>query len=695
MDAPDPSTARRKFPTLWLIVTLIVLIGVLLAAAFAFGWVSLREGTLTFGLPPQITATQLAAAPSATFAPTPSPQTTEVVVSQPTPAATPQLEGADLTLQILQQAAIPENDPSDLMERLGGKADIPATDPDLDAPYEVGDTKSFWVTNVDTNQNFEIDATLQYVDDVLYIWIENSVAFNRADVNVLGGVFSQQIYPTNRAFFGSEWTPGIDEDPHIYFLFTGGVGGGLLGYFSSADEVPLEAHPYSNAHEMFILNADNLSLAGMGIRSTLAHEFQHMIHWNVDRNEDTWLNEGFSMLAELINDYFPGTHDSTYLRNPDIQLTSWGEPGESNIPHYGAAFLYTAYLLDRFGEEATQAIVANPLNGMESIDQVLQDLAIVDPLTGETPTSEDIFADWAVANLLGDATVGDGRYAYGVYPTAPLAAPNPIITGCPTSALEGTVRQYGVDYLGLRCAGDWTLKFTGQPEVAILPSEAYSGQTFFWSNMGDESDMSLERAFDLTAVTGSVEMTFQTWYDLETDYDYVFISATTDGESWQILDTSSCTSEDPSGNSFGCGLNGASDGWQLETVDLSAYAGQTVTIRFDYVTDAAVNGIGLAVDDIRIAAIEYASDFEQDEGGWQAEGFVRIENALPQTYRLSLVTYGDAITVTPLALEADNTLSTDIHLTGDVYQAVLVISGTTPFTRQSAAYQVELLPQGE
>ncbi|MBG0770881.1 MAG: immune inhibitor A, partial [Anaerolineaceae bacterium] len=384
-----------------------------------------------------------------------------------------------------------------------------------------------------------------------------------------------------------------------------------------------------------------------------------------------------------------------YVHSPDIQLTSWGEPGESNIPHYGASFLFTAYLLDRFGEEATQAIVANPLNGMESIDKVLQELAVIDPLTGETPTAEDVFADWTVANLLGDETVGDGRYAYAVYPTAPLASPNPILTGCPSGQLDYDVRQFGVDYLGLRCEGEWTLKFTGNPEVAILPVEAFSGDYFFWSNMGDESDMSLQRSFDLTEVEGPIEMTFQAWYDLETDYDYVFVSATTDGESWQLLKPTSCTTNNPSGNSYGCGLNGASNIWRLQTVDLSAYAGQEVTVRFDYVTDAAVNGIGLAIDDIEVAAIDYASDFEQDEGGWQADGFVRIENILPQTYKLTLVTFGDEVIVLPLELDSDNTLSTDLNLTGDIYQAVLVISGTTPFTRQSATYQVELVTQGE
>ncbi len=183
-----------------------------------------------------------------------------------------------------------------------------------------------------------------------------------------------------------------------------------------------------------------------------------------------------------------------------------------------------------------------------------------------------------------------------------------------------------------------------------------------------------------------------TWKSIMTMCSF---SATIDGEDWQILETSSCTTNNPSGNSYGCGLNGASNGWKLQAVDLSAYAGQEVTLRFDYVTDAAVNGIGLAIDDIQIAAIDYNSDLEADEGGWQADGFVRIENVLPQTFRVTLVTYGDEINVIPLELNADNTLSTDLDLTDDIYQAVLVISGTTPVTRQSATYQVELVNQGE
>ena len=37
----------------------------------------------------------------------------------------------------------------------------------------------------------------------------------------------------------------------------------------------------------------------------------------------------------------------------------------------------------------------------------------------------------------------------------------------------------------------------------------------------------------------------------------------------------------------------------------------------------------------RVDAINYKSDFEADNGGWEGEGFVRVENVLPQTYGLS------------------------------------------------------------
>lgn len=623
--------------------------------------------------------------------PTPGKITPEEII--PTPEPTPHSAnnlGSDETLRTLQEMIVPINDPIDLAERLGGKQDIPESLPDPNAPYAVGESQNFWVTNVDTNENFQITATLHYLGEHVYIWIENGVSFDTSDLNALGDTFDNEIYPTNRDFFGSEWSPGVDGDPRIYIVYASGLGRSLAGYYSSADQLHPNAHEYSNAHEMFLINSDNVYLWEDYIYGTLAHEFQHMIHWYRDKNEETWLNEGFSMLAEFINGFDPGGFEYSYIRNPDLQLTDWGQEVGNNGPHYGASMLFTTYFLDRFGDDATKALVAHDKNGMESIDIVLEEMAIRDPITGESITSEDVFSDWAVANLLGDGSVADGRYHYSIYPDAPLAAPGTIFPTCPSMPNAFDVFQFGVDYIEVTCPGDYTLNFQGNTFTSILPIYPFSGDYFFWSNMGDHSNMSLERDFDFRGVSGPIELSYQTWYDLEEDYDYVFVSASTDSENWEILHTTSCTLENPSGNSYGCGLNGTSNGWQQELVDLTPFADQEVTLRFDYVTDAAVNGLGMIIDDIQVDAIGYFADFEEDDGGWGGEGFARIQNMLPQSFRFSMITLGDEVLVTPLNLDENNHTSVDISIGEDVESILLVVSGTTPFTRQKADYQITI-----
>jgi len=688
---------QKKSSTLPIILTIALVValcclGVCLVL-FASGtlFLSLRETT---SLPP--TSTSQVMLP-ATHTPVPEVATpTQEPEPRPEPSPTlgktlpPVISGASETLLSLEQEIIPINDPIALAQRLGGKGSISTTLPDTNAPYAPGDQQDFWVTNVDTNHNFSITATLRYLGENIYIWIENGVDYSQRDLELLGDTFDNEIYLINREFFGSEWSPGVDDDPRIYIVYAGGLGQSLAGYYSSADELHPDAHQYSNAHEMFLINADNVYLWEEYIYGTLAHEFQHMIHWYTDKNEETWLNEGFSMLAELINDYDPGGFEYAFISNPDLQLTDWGTDVGSNGPHYGASFLFTTYLLDRFGEEATQAIVANDKNGMESIDVVLAELDVREPGKNSPISAEDLFADWVVANFLGDASVADGRYHYGIFPSAPTANATTSFPVCPINSSDFDVAQYGADYLEIFCSGDYTLSFDGDTYASILPIDPYSGQYFFWSNMGDHSNMSLQRSFDLTDVSGSAELSYQTWYDLEEDYDYVFVSASTDGVDWQLLNSTSCTRENPSGNSYGCGLNGQTSGWQEERVDLSYFTGGEVHIRFDYVTDAAVNGLGMAIDDIRLDAVNYYSDIETDEGGWESEGFVRIQNALPQTFRVSLINLGNETTVTPITLDQDNRASIDISIGGDVDTVVLVVSGTTPFTRQKAEYQVTI-----
>ncbi len=74
--------------------------------------------------------------------------------------------------------------------------------------------------------------------------------------------------------------------------------------------------------EMFYIQIDNVSVNDDFYNGVLAHEFQHMIHWYNDRNEDTWLNEGSSELASYLNGYDTGGSEYVFSRKPDTQLNS-------------------------------------------------------------------------------------------------------------------------------------------------------------------------------------------------------------------------------------------------------------------------------------------------------------------------------------------------------------------------------------
>lgn len=620
---------------------------------------------------------------------TPFIPTEETIPTTPTELNRPPADSVSSeTVDSLKATIVPPNDARDLACRFEGKCDVPEVVATSAQPRKVGDKEKFWVSNQDTVENTQIDATLLYITPHAYFWAQDGVETNPDDVKKITDTFENKMYPTNREFFGSEWFPGIDGDEHIYLLYARGLGSNIAGYFSSAAESNPIIQEYSNAHEMFLFNADNSPLDDEYTYSVLAHEFQHMIHWKQDLNETSWINEGFSELAVLLNGYNPGGFDFLYISDPDLQLNDWPNDSNATTPHYGASFLFVTYFLDRFGEEATKALVKDQDNGMDSVDNVLTQFNTTDPVTDKPIAADDFFMDWAVTNFLLDSSVGDGRYIYNNYTDANRASAGETISTCPQSAQTRTVHQYGVDYIEIDCAGDYTLSFTGSTITRLIPADPNSGKYAFWSNKGDKSDMKLTRDFDFTQVTGPITLKYQTWYDIEEDWDYVYLEVSEDGKSWKIIQTPSSTDTDPSGNSFGWGYTGATNQWIEESVDLSEYAGKNISLRFEYVTDDAVNGEGFLLDDVSVEAAGYQSDFEADDGGWTAEGFVRVQNVLPQTFRLALIlTNGNSVEMIPV--NQDQTAEIPLSLsTGD--KAYLVVSGTTRFTRELGSYQIEI-----
>jgi len=619
---------------------------------------------------------------------TPEPSPT-LEILEATPTLPPTIEVTPIpqvgmeTWELLERTEVPVRDLIALTKRLKHVEEpIPEIVRESPPEYEIGDEEIFWVSNVDTDEHFQITAELLYATPHLYMWVEEGVDVDLERLKEAADIFEEKTYPTNREFFGSEWTPGVDSDPHLNIVHARGLGDSVAGYYSSADEYSRIVHEFSNEREMFYINLDNVAIGSDFYNSVLAHEFQHMIHSYNDPNEDTWLNEGFSELASYLNGYESGGQEMAFAMQPDTQMNSWpDETGEAG-PNYGAAYLFTSYFLERFGEEATRALVAHPANGIASVDAVLLEFGY---------SFDELFADWVVANYLDDPSLEDGRYGYrelrmgvgNVYPLHRYPAKQ-----------EESVHQYAADYIAFQPQRDLKIDFQGGTWVKVMDNEPHSGRYQWWSNRSDESDMTLTRAFDLTDLE-SATLEFWAWYDIEENWDYAYVEISTDGgEIWDILHAPSTTDYNPNGNSFGWAYTGVSGRgekprWIQEVVDLSDYTGGEVLIRFEYITDDAVNRPGFAVDDISIPELEYDYDAESDDG-WEAEGFIRMDNFLPQRWIVQVIEFAGRETRVR-RLELDEEQRGEYLIDADeVDEVVLVVSALAPSTTEVGTYRYEV-----
>lgn len=607
------------------------------------------------------------------------------------------------TLSQLTGVIIPERDRNDLALRLLGVEEIP--DPPESAPaYEVGDVVTFWADNLDEDYQFQVDARLVYATDHIYMFVEEGVDLPLDRLQRSADHFEEVIRPHVHEVFGQEWLPGIDGDPHLFILHARNLGSWVAAYYDSSSEYATQAVPSSNQREMFFVNLDAMgNVIGTDYyESVLAHEFQHMVHWNVDRNEDTWLNEGLSELASMITGYGPSGFLYDFLQNPNIQLNAWPEDNNRGV-HYGAAFAFVAYFYDRYGEAATTALVSDAQNGLTSIDEALQRIDARDPSSGEPVDLVDLFGDWLVTNRVQNATLGDGRYAYHFGDLGLVDVPPARITAeiAPDGvSYERAAPQWGPEYLYVSGGAEaQTLQFSfeGSPMVPVVPANAHSGQYMWWGNRADDSDTRLTQRFDLSGVEQAT-LKYWTWYFIEEGWDYGYVMVSTDdGRTWTPLETSRTITDDPHGNAYGPGYSGRSGDWVEETVDLTPYVGGEVLVRFEYITDDAVTQPGFLIDDVSIPEIGYASDFESGDGGWRSEGWLRMDNALAQTFLVQLVQPGaDDAPVTRWLSPDEGTSGTwTFEVGGAAGDAVIIVSGLAPVTTEPAAYRYSLSPASE
>ena len=605
------------------------------------------------------------------------------------------------TLTQLQDTIIPTRDRLELAQRLLGVTDLPAPPTTAPAEYEIGDIETFAADNLVEDYGFTFKAELVAKTDNVYMFVELGANLSPQLLQASAERFQEVIRPKVHEVFGEEWNPGIDGDSHLYIIHAYNLGNWVAAYYDSSSQYPTEAVEKSNEAEMFLVNLDTMknSVGTSYYEGVLAHEFQHMVHWYVDLNETTWVNEGMSELATMLTGYGRSGFTESFLRDPAIQLNTW--PEDDTSAHYGAAFMFMAYFYDRYGEAATSALVEDQDNGMNSVARTLAAINATDPATGEPVNTVDLFADWTAANLLMDPEIGDGRYAYA-HPDMETVSPATEAASIALGAepYSDTVPQWGTHYIRLASSGNpmpqgLQLSFEGSETVSILPTNAHSGNFLWWSNRADESNTRLTQSFDLSNVT-SATLDFWTWYFIEDLWDYAYVTVSTDdGQTWTALESGRTTAEDPHGNAYGPGYTGRSGEWVNETIDLTPYAGQVIQVRFEYITDAAVNQPGIAIDDVSIPEIGYANDFEQNNGGWTSEGWLRMDNVLPQSYLVQLIQPGntDQPVTRLLPAEGAETQGTwQVTVSGTLGDAWLAISGLAPVTTEAAPYTLTLAP---
>ncbi len=574
----------------------------------------------------------------------------------------------------------PSRDLYDLARRLRpGPAPIAGGSP---APpvRRVGDREVFWVMNLDTYTQFTVTAVLRYIGRHTLFYFDESTSIDQAVIEQTARQFEERVYPAVRRYFGNEPSPGPDGDPRLTILHARIPG--VAGYFSAADGYPRAINPYSNERTMFYVNLDALRPGTPSYLSVLAHEFTHAVQFNEHRAEEGWIQEGLAELGSFLAGFDPRSA-AVFLADPDVQLNRWPEQPSAAGRNYGAAYLFFRYLFSHYGGfDRVVDYMRGGGRGLDGLNAYLRPFGV---------DFDRVFLDWAVANLLGrrDDVYGYPDFDGAVRLLTPLR---------PGESYSGRVNQLGARYFEVTAPGDYRLVFSGAAEAAVVPTRAPSGRYFWWGNRGDNIDSTLTREFDLTGLTRAT-LQFRAWYNLETNWDYAYVEASTDGgRTWQVLSGRYSRTDDPFGHSFGPGYTGRSGNgplpqWVDEAIDLTPFAGGRVLIRFEQVNDDAVNLDGFAVDDIRIPEAGFFDDAEQDSG-WDARGFVRTDNRLAQRFGVRVVKFGGAVTVDTVPLDATNRGEYALNGVGrDFQRAVVIVAGLTPDADGPAAFQLTLEPR--
>ncbi len=271
--------------------------------------------------------------------------------------------------------------------------------------------------------------------------VDQTMVDNLADKFLKSGS-DNDIYDWDTNIYGQEWGADaqakesklIGANNHITILLTDinnddRTDGGVVGYFYAKDNFRSSEISGSNQRIMFYI--DSVMYANTDhsehdwqkeIYSTLAHEFQHMIHFYQKsvllangNMTDTWINEMISETTEDIvatkigsdgprgvepDDGSAGVADNKNGRYtffdalPYISLTQW----HNSLYNYSQVSSFGTFLVRNYGgAKLLHDIMHNPLLHEDAVMDAVHKTA-----QGEGKTFGDILREWAIAVALSD-----------------------------------------------------------------------------------------------------------------------------------------------------------------------------------------------------------------------------------------------------------------------------------------------------
>jgi len=513
-------------------------------------------------------------------------------------------------------------------------------------------------------------------------------------VQYMGKQFDQRIWESDVFHFGNYKArsprPDIDGKRAAIFVhnirdeaYWGPYRFYIAGYFSSGLNDLLQLNGiFVDSYNWKDRTGVNTTTPSMSYlyEGTVAHEFQHLIHSDIDPNEADFINEG---MAEIAMQFLYGTKVTAseigeYLFYHRDSLTDW----KGELFDYGDSCLWQDYLWERAGGGKLDAPLADRVApayasnkfaetsakftdpGDKFIWNLIHDQAtgmqgVANRVVGGMGAVERLHRDWTLANLL-DGKVSQANWNYrnlqlngpdsdyvtvdqgiayyqsnvngNVPPTRKNVRRNTV-----TEPWGAYYRTYGGSEPG------FTMNFTGAAQDGIKP---FTGTYEWYSGMGNMLERTLERTF--TGVPEGATLSFQTWFDIEPDWDYGNVEAQNANGTWTKLTQLSAlqvgvsnlngsTAWDSPG-----GFTGTSGGWKLAQFSLGSFSG-TVHLRFRYATDEAANGQGWYIDDLTLgsfvdpvnSAAGWVTDSTngwlfttgQQDNDWTADVFVRYAKA--------------------------------------------------------------------